>query len=145
MELNFQMHLRKMEGRGWGYVWFIETDLQCFNSERELLTEVPWKAISRHFCSNGMEQRAYFATYKVPRDILLDLKILGSGLLAQSGINQKQLKYIDNSELNQKPTTYFSLRNTNSPFLFSLMETPALPFHSSDWPINTTLNGGCYL
>lgn len=32
-------------------------------------------------------------TKNTARDILVELKILGLGLLAQSGINQKQLKY----------------------------------------------------
>lgn len=33
-EINFQKHLRTKGGRGWGYMWFIESELQCWNSKK---------------------------------------------------------------------------------------------------------------
>lgn len=55
-------------------------------------------------------------TKKTARDIPVELKILGSGLLAQSGINQKHLKYRQLSELKEKPTTYFRCKKYQQSF-----------------------------
>lgn len=85
---------------------------QTYSAEivkRELLTDVPWKAIrrpcSRQFsCSKACSRFILPRTKQAARDMLLRLKILGSGFLPQAGISQKQFKY-SYAELIEEPTT----------------------------------------